>query len=186
MGGRWERGSRRRRHLYLQLIHIAIWQKPTGYCNTILPQLKINKLKTKFWDNWGNLNTNWIFDDIKEFLDVIMVLKLFFFFLRLCFKKESFLIFLSFFFSFIFISWRLITLQYYFAIHWHESAMDLHVFTILNAPSHLPPHPIPLGLPNAPAPSTYASNLDWRSVSHLIIYLFQCSCLRSSHPHIRP
>ena len=39
---------------------------------------------------------------------------------------------LFFFFSFIFISWRLITLQYcmVFAIHWHESAMDLHVFLI--------------------------------------------------------
>ena len=32
------------------------------------------------------------------------------------------------FFSFIFISWRLITLQYcsVFVIHWHESAVDLH------------------------------------------------------------
>ena len=37
------------------------------------------------------------------------------------------------FFPFIFISWRLITLQYCsgFAIHWHESAMDLHVFPFL-------------------------------------------------------
>ena len=54
------------------------------------------------------------------------------------------------FFPFLFISWRLITLQYCsgFAIHWHESAMDLHVFPILNPPSHLPPHPIPLGHPN--------------------------------------
>ena len=44
--------------------------------------------------------------------------------------------FIFFYFSFIFISWRLITLQYCsgFAIHWHESAMDLHVFPILNPP----------------------------------------------------
>ena len=37
-----------------------------------------------------------------------------------------------FFFPFIFISWRLITLEYCsgFVIHWHESAMDLHVFPI--------------------------------------------------------
>ena len=37
-----------------------------------------------------------------------------------------------FFFPFIFISWSLITLQYcgVFVIHWHESAMDLHVFPI--------------------------------------------------------
>ena len=37
-----------------------------------------------------------------------------------------------FFFSFIFISWRLIIydIVVVFVIHWHESAMDLHVFPI--------------------------------------------------------
>ena len=42
--------------------------------------------------------------------------------------------------------------------------------------SHLPPHPTPLGHPSAPALSTlsHASNLDWQSVSHMIIYMFQC------------
>ena len=39
-----------------------------------------------------------------------------------------------------------------FAIHWHESAMDLHVFPIpiphLDPPSHLPLHSIPLCLPS--------------------------------------
>ena len=50
--------------------------------------------------------------------------------------------------------------------------------------SLLPPHPIPLGQPSAPALSTlsHASNLDWRSVSHIIIHMFQCYSLRSSHP----
>ena len=40
-------------------------------------------------------------------------------------------------------------------------------------PSHLPPHPIPLGHPSAPAPSVlyHASNLDWWFVSHMIIYV---------------
>ena len=39
--------------------------------------------------------------------------------------------------------------------------MGVYVFPILNPP-HLPPHPIPLGHPNAPAPSTlsHASNLS--------------------------
>ena len=43
-------------------------------------------------------------------------------------------------------------------------------------PSHLPPHPIPLSYPSAPALSTlsHVSNLDWQSVSHMIIYMFQC------------
>ena len=72
-----------------------------------------------------------------------------------------------FFFPFIFISWRLITLQYCsgFVIHWHESAMDLHVFPIPiphpNPPSQLPLYPIPLGLPSAPAPSTCLMHPAW-------------------------
>ena len=55
-------------------------------------------------------------------------------------------------------------------------------------PSHLPPHPIPQGHPYAPALSTlsHASNLDWRSVSHMIIYMFQCYSLKSSHPCLLP
>ena len=55
-------------------------------------------------------------------------------------------------------------------------------------PSHLPPHPIPLGHPSAPAPSTlsHASNLDWRFVSHLIINMFQYHSPKSSHPRPLP
>ena len=43
-------------------------------------------------------------------------------------------------------------------------------------PSHLPPHPIPQGHPTAPALSTlsHASNLNWWSVSYMVIYKFQC------------
>ena len=55
-------------------------------------------------------------------------------------------------------------------------------------PSHLPPHPIPLVHASAPALSTlsHASNLDWQSVSHMIIYMFQCSSLKSSYPCLFP
>ena len=87
---------------------------------------------------------------------------------------------------FIYFNWRLITLQYCiaFAIHQHESTMGIHVFPILNAPSHLPPHTIPLDHPSAPAPSILypASNLDWRFVSYMILYMFQCHSPKSSHP----
>ena len=40
-------------------------------------------------------------------------------------------------------------------------------------PSHLPPHTISLGHPSAPAPSILypASNLDWRFVSYMILYV---------------
>ena len=50
-------------------------------------------------------------------------------------------------------------------------------------PSHLPLHTIPLGHPGAPAPNIlyHASNLDWRFISHMIIYMFQCHAPKSSH-----
>ena len=55
-------------------------------------------------------------------------------------------------------------------------------------PFHLLPHPIPQGHPNAPALNTlsHASNLDSWSVSHMIIYMFQCYSLKSSHPRFLP
>ena len=55
-------------------------------------------------------------------------------------------------------------------------------------PSTPLPHPIPQGHPSAPALSTlsHASNLNWRSVSHMIIYMFQCYSLKSSHPRLLP
>ena len=60
--------------------------------------------------------------------------------------------------------------------------MSVHVFPILN------PHPIPLGHPSAPAPSTlyHALNLDWQFVSHVIIYMFQCQSPISSSPRALP
>ena len=49
--------------------------------------------------------------------------------------------------------------------------------------SLLPPHTIPLGRPSAPAPSIQyrASNLDWRLISYMILYMFQCHSPKSSH-----
>ena len=62
--------------------------------------------------------------------------------------------------------------------------MGGHVFPILT----LPPHPTPQGLPSAPALSalSQASNLDWWSVSHMVIYMFQCYSPKSSHPRLFP
>ena len=83
-----------------------------------------------------------------------------------------------------------LTLQYCigFAIYQNESATGIHVFPILNPPSHLPPQPIPQGHPSAPALSTlsHSLNLDWRSISHMIIYMFQCYSLKSFHPRLLP
>ena len=33
-------------YVYLWLIHVVVWQKPTQYCKAITFQLKINKLTT--------------------------------------------------------------------------------------------------------------------------------------------
>ena len=51
-------------------------------------------------------------------------------------------------------------------------------------PSHLPPHIISLNHPRAPAPSMLypASNIDWRFVTYMIVYMFQCYSPKSSQP----
>ena len=48
----------------------------------------------------------------------------------------------------------------------------------------LPPCTIPLSRPSAPAPSIQyrSSNLDWRLISHMILFMFQCHSPKSSHP----
>ena len=96
-----------------------------------------------------------------------------------------------FFFFFFFLTyWRLITLQYcsgfYPTLTWISHGWTCVPHAELH--SHLPPHPIPQGHPSAPALSTlsHALNLDWWSVSHMIMHMFQCYSLRSSHPHLLP
>ena len=50
-------------------------------------------------------------------------------------------------------------------------------------PSHLLPHPIPLGCPRALALGAllHTSNLRWPSILHMVTYTFQCYSLKSSH-----
>ena len=96
-------------------------------------------------------------------------------------------IFFFFFFKFIYFSWRLITLQYCGGFC-HTLIWISHGCTCVPHPETLPPHPIPQGHPSAPALSTlfHALNLDWWSVSHMIIHIFQCYSLKSSHPRLLP
>ena len=68
-----------------------------------------------------------------------------------------------FFSPFIFISWRLITSQYCSGFC-HTLTWISCGFTCVPHPdprSHLPPHPIPLGLPSAPALSTCLMHPTW-------------------------
>ena len=51
-----------------------------------------------------------------------------------------------------------------------------------------PPSPLyPSGVPQSACLSAFhASNLHWSSVSHMVIYMFQCCSLKSSHPRLLP
>ena len=53
-------------------------------------------------------------------------------------------------------------------------------WTLLPPPSRT----LPLGRPSAPAPSIQyrASNLDWRLISYMILYMIQCYSPKSPHP----
>ena len=67
------------------------------------------------------------------------------------------------FFSFIFISWTLITLQYCSGFC-HTLTWISHGFTCVpppETPSHLPPHPILLDHSSTPAPSTCLMHPTW-------------------------
>ena len=87
----------------------------------------------------------------------------------------------SFFFP-LFIYLFYLTILYWFChtLTWicHGCTCVLHP----EPPFHLPPHPIPLGHPSAPALSVlyHALNLDWRFVSHMIITCF--NAILPNHP----
>ena len=53
-------------------------------------------------------------------------------------------------------------------------------------PPHSPSHSSGLSRCTSPEHLSHASNLDWWSVSHMIIYMFQCYSLKSSHPRLLP
>ena len=61
-----------------------------------------------------------------------------------------------------------------FAIRHLESATDAHVSPHPGHAFHLPPHPISLGCPRAPALSDllHALNLHWLSILHMVTYMF--------------
>ena len=87
-------------------------------------------------------------------------------------------------------NWRLIILQYCGGFC-HTVTWISHGCTCVpqaDSSSHLPPHPISQGHPSALSLSAlfHASNLDWSSISHMVIYMFQCYSLKSSHLCLLP
>ena len=83
--------------------------------------------------------------------------------------------------------------NYFTILYWfcHTSTWICHRYTRVphpKPPSHLPPCTIPLGHPSAPAPSNQyqASNLDWRFISYMTLYMFQCHSPKSFHPRPLP
>ena len=87
-------------------------------------------------------------------------------------------------------NWRLIILQYCGGFC-HTFTWISHGCTCVpqaDSSSHLPPHPISQGHPSALSLSAlfHVSNLDWSSISHMVIYMFQCYCLKSAHLHLLP
>ena len=71
-----------------------------------------------------------------------------------------------------------------FAIHWHESALGVHVFPILTPPPTSFPIPslriIRRHRPWAPC------LMHWRSVLYMVIYMFKYYSSKSSYPRLLP
>ena len=93
-------------------------------------------------------------------------------------------------FFFFFISWRLIALQYCSGFC-HTLTRISHGFTCIpHTDTPLPPpspsHPSGSSQCTSPEHLSHVSNLGWWSVSHLIVYLFQCYSLRTSHLRLLP
>ena len=102
--------------------------------------------------------------------------------LEVMFRKLRKASFLFYYFYYFFLLYNIVLVLPYIDLNPpHECTCVTHP----EPPSHLPPHPIPLGHPSAPAPSTqyHASNLDWRFVSHMILYMLQCHYLTLALSH---
>ena len=102
-----------------------------------------------------------------------------YFFLNIFLLKNFFLLFLIFIF----------TIFYFTILYWfcHTLTWIHHGCTWVpnpEPPSHLSPHIISLGHPSVPAPSILypASDIDWRFISYVVVYMFQCHSPKSSHP----
>ena len=93
---------------------------------------------------------------------------------------SCFILFFFLFLNFIFKLYNIVLVLPYINMH----PPQVYTCSPSLTPSHLPLCIIPLGRPSAPAPSIqyHALNLDWRFISYMILYMFQCHSPKSSHP----
>ena len=65
----------------------------------------------------------------------------------------------------------------------NQPQVDIHPLPF-KTPSHLPLHPTPLGCHRAPGLGSlhHTGNFHQLSVLHMVMYMFQCYSLNSSHP----
>jgi len=84
-------------------------------------------------------------------------------------------------------------LNYFTILWWVLPYIDINQPGVYMCPpswtsSLFPPHPNHLACSSTPALSAlfHALNLDWWSISHMVIYMFQCYSLKSSHPRLLP
>ena len=154
----------------MQWIRSLGWEDPPGEGKGYLLQYSglensmdcvvhgVAKSRTRL-SKWTELN--WAFSLI--FSHIV------FDFLSWAAMNVSFIIFLNYYYYYFYF-----TILYWFC---HTSTCICHGCTRVPHPEplyHLPPPTIPLGHPRAPAPSFLypASNLDWRVVSYMILYMF--------------
>ena len=106
-----------------------------------------------------------------------MLFFLFSFFFFTLDKSFNFCLFFSFFFHFILLYNTVLVLP---CINMNPP----RVYVSFQSWTPLPCLIISLDHPRAPAPSILypVSNIDWRFVSYMIVYMFQCHSPKSSHP----
>ena len=84
-------------------------------------------------------------------------------------------------FAFIFFNWRIITLQYC-AGFCHTSTWISHRYAYVpSLPSPFPSHPSRLVQSRYLSSLNHTANSRWPSILHMVMYMFQCYSLNSSH-----
>ena len=111
--------------------------------------------------------------------------------MSLLFLNAFFFYFFIFLLKTIYFKWNRITVYYcdgFWHIHQHESATWIHVSRYPEHNSNLPCYPMASGFFHSTRVGCifHALHLHWASLLYMVIYLFQCYFLKSSHPWTLP